>query len=301
MKKNNIKLSSSFISPWMITGLTDAEGSFIVKLRSVKSNWYVELEYSIELHLRDEEVLNQIKDYFGNTGSIRIRKYRNICVFKVNSLSELLSKVLPHFDSYPLITHKKADYILFKKVVLLMQKREHLTKKGIQEIMNIRAAMNLGLTPTLEKAFPFSEPKVRPIVENQMVPDGYWMSGFTSGDGGFIVNLIPRQNQLKYVQLRFKLTQHSRDDILITSFVSYFECGSTYKDGNCTDFIVANISDINEKIIPFFKKYSILGRKSEDFTDFCRVAEFISDGKHLTESGLFEISKIKHGINRGRK
>ena len=46
----------------------------------------------------------------------------------------------------------------------MMQQKEHLTIEGIENIINIRATMNLGLTPTLKKAFPFCVPVERLVV-----------------------------------------------------------------------------------------------------------------------------------------
>lgn len=70
-----------------------------------------------------------------------------MCVFSVRSLVDITSKIIPHFDSYPLMTQKRADYLLFKTVILKMLQKEHLTKEGVEAIVNIRATMNLGLTP----------------------------------------------------------------------------------------------------------------------------------------------------------
>ena len=60
-------------------------------------------------------------------------------------------------------------------------------------------------------------------------------------------------------------------------------------------------SDITEKIIPFYKKYPIVGVKVLDFNDFGKIAEMIKDKKHLTKEGLEEIKKIKSRMNTGRK
>jgi hypothetical protein len=35
--------------------------------------------------------------------------------------------LIAHFDKYPLITQKRADYELFKMVILLMSQKEHLS------------------------------------------------------------------------------------------------------------------------------------------------------------------------------
>jgi hypothetical protein len=55
-----------------------------------------------------------------------------------------------------------------------------------------------------------------------------------------------------------------------------------------------------EKIIPLFRKYPILGVKSEDFQDWCNVAELMKEKKHLTQSGVDLICKLKASMNNGR-
>jgi len=62
--------------------------------------------------------------------------------------------------------------ILFKKVVDLMNRKEHLTIEGLHEIVTIKASINLGLSVELKAAFPGIVP-VRPLVENQNIPDPY--------------------------------------------------------------------------------------------------------------------------------
>lgn len=105
------------------------------------------------------------------------------------------------------------------------------------------------------------------------------------------------------VQLKFILTQHSRDTELMKSIIKYLDCGN-YRVRNkeqAGDFSVAKFSDISEKIIPFFDKYPLIGVKSLDYADFKRVADTIKVKGHLTEDGLDKIRLIKAGMNRGRE
>lgn len=48
-------------------------------------------------------------------------------------------KIIIHFEEYLLLTQKRADYDLFKKVVFMLDNKEHLTQKGLREIVMIRA------------------------------------------------------------------------------------------------------------------------------------------------------------------
>lgn len=90
--------------------------------------------------------------------------------FRVTSLKEILAYILPHFDTYPLITQKKADYLLFKEIALMMKKGEHLKEAGLQLIVNIRASLNLGLSDALKTAFPDTIPVARPLISKQEIP-----------------------------------------------------------------------------------------------------------------------------------
>ena len=47
-----------------------------------------------------------------------------------NKLVDIFEVIIPHFDKYPLVTQKLADYILFKEIVSLMKNKEHLTLDG---------------------------------------------------------------------------------------------------------------------------------------------------------------------------
>jgi hypothetical protein len=203
----------------------------------------------------------------------------------------------------------------------IMNRKEHLTSEGLQEIINLKASMNLGLSDELKVVFPNTKQVSRPKVEFEGIPDpslrdphyhdnvGNWLAGFTSGEGSFIV-AIKKSSGSKSgvrVQLRFQITQHSRDTEVIKSFVEYLGCGQYYQHSDVGNFIfhisyfiVEKYSDITEKIIPFFDKYQIKGVKALDFVDFKRVVAIIKVKGNLTESGLEEIRLIKAGVNRGR-
>ena len=102
------------------------------------------------------------------------------------------------------------------------------------------------------------------------------------------------------VELIFQITQHSRDAELMKSFISFFNCGrfSFRSNEDHSDFLVTTFSDINDRIIPFFKKYEIEGAKASDFEDFCQAAEIIKAKGHLNTKGLDVILKLKEGKNR---
>jgi len=103
------------------------------------------------------------------------------------------------------------------------------------------------------------------------------------------------------VILRFQITQYARDEMLMKKLMEYLDCGNVVRREEAVDLKVTKFSDIDNKIIPFFVKYRILGCKYEDWLDFCKVVNIMKEKGHLTKEGLDEIKKIKAGMNRGRE
>lgn len=98
----------------------------------------------------------------------------------------------------------------------------------------------------------------------------------------------------------FQINQHVRDKQLIAYIAEYLGCGKVYKHSvNAVVYRVSKRSDLTEKIIPFKKKYPILGEKALNFKDFCSVSELIKSKAHYKE-GLDLIIQIKANMNTGR-
>jgi hypothetical protein len=90
--------------------------------------------------------------------------------YRVSSIKEIREVIIPHFLTYPLITQKQADFLLFKSIIELMSRKEHLNLEGIHKIVNIRASMNLGLSDELKYSFPNTLPVPRHQVQFKGIP-----------------------------------------------------------------------------------------------------------------------------------
>ena len=190
-------------------------------------------------------------------------------------------------------------------MIELYRNKEHLTMEGLNKLIAIKASLNIGLSDKLKKAFPKVVAVNRPIVPNQNIPDPMWIAGFTSAEGCFLVNIKQSKTiSLGYQTfLRFQITQHIRDRFLLINIINYLGCGHL-REGKNVEFLdieVQKLSDIHDKIIPFFIKYPILGVKALDYADFTKIADLMKDKSHLNEKGLDQIRKIKAGMNRGRQ
>ena len=102
------------------------------------------------------------------------------------------------------------------------------------------------------------------------------------------------------ISLSFVIVQHDRDELLLQKFIEYFGCGILYRKKEVFEYRVTKLSDFVEKILPFFEKYPILGIKSLDYQDFCKVIKLMQTQAHLSKTGVDEIRSIKNGMNRKR-
>lgn len=298
--------STGPISPFFITGFTDGEGSFMVtmlKYPALRMGWKVQAWYVLTSHKKDLSLIKNIQSSLGGIGNIHSKSNKDLIQLRVVSLDQITNVIIPHFEKYPLLTQKRADFELFKRAVNIMNTKGHLTPEGLQEIFNIKACMNKGLSgmsSELKASFNVVN-TLRPTFELSVIKDPNWLAGFTSAEGCFhIKQRKGKQLGNKIVELIFSISQHSRDKNLIESLVNYLECGRFSVSKEAAYYTCSRFSDISEKILPFFNNYPILGVKSDDFKDLCKVCEIVKSKGHLTDEGFNQIGEIKKGMNFGK-
>lgn len=222
--------------------------------------------------------------------------------YQVTAIKDL-RLIIDHLCKYPLITQKGADYELFKQVLDLIIKQEHLTKEGIAKIVNIKASMNFGvISDYLRSEFPVIKPVQRPSVKSLKIHDPDWVSGFVEGEGCFFINIYKRKDSVlgEGVKLVFKITQDKRNKEVLALLSSIFGCGKIYNQsptGGVIDFMITGLGDITGKVIPFFLAHPLKGAKLKEFEDFTKVAKLMENKGHLNKEGLEEIRSIKLGMN----
>lgn len=298
INKSDYINSESPVNPLFLTGFADGEASFIIyiqKTDNTKLGWATWVAFEINISNKDIAILKDIKSYL-KVGKIN-QKSNGSCVYSIRALNEI-SVLIDHFDKYPLITKKYADYLLFKSAYEIIKNKQHLTKDGFNNIVALKATSNNGLSPLLKEAFPDIIPSERPDVCNTTTFDPNWLSGFTTAEGNFLVRVL---NEPKtQIILRFKLTQHIRDEQLFINIANYLKCGKIYVDERSVSFIVTKYSDITEKILPLFDEYPVQGLKRLNYADFVKVWQLMKSNLHLTTEGIKLIRKIKSGMNFGR-
>ena len=130
--------------PSYISGYVDGEGCFNVSIAprpTLRVGWEVRPSLSVSQNGDRSEVLLAIQDYFG-CGSLRPDRSDSTLKWEIRSLPLLVERVLPHFETYPLLSGKKRDCELFDAVCRRMLKGEHLEPAGLAAIVRLAGEMN---------------------------------------------------------------------------------------------------------------------------------------------------------------
>jgi len=113
------------LNPDFITGLTESKGSFsITKHKDSRAKFKI----------------NMVK-YFFSCGFILHNK-KGIIDFTIRDMNCIKNILIPHFLKYPLRGTKHLDFMYFKKAFDIINCKEHLTEKGIDELIKISNNMN---------------------------------------------------------------------------------------------------------------------------------------------------------------
>lgn len=295
------KYEDSFsLNPWFITGFTDGDASFTVSIAKKKSGtgWKIQPIFTIGLDPKDLDLLVQIQAYF-KVGKI-YTSTRGIVYYTVSSTKDIIKYILPHFDKYPLATLKLKDYLVFKEIVLLMEKGEHKSLPGLLKIFSLRAILNKGLPAFIKTEYPDIIPAVEPEFKVATNLNPFWLSGLITAEGSFFISIYSNEKRKAgfAVSLVFSLSQHARDIELLERLVNYLGCGKIRKSHSrgTAEWVIANSADINLKLIPFLTKFTLSGVKVLDFERFKKASYLIEKKMHLTSEGVVLIKAIKDAM-----
>jgi hypothetical protein len=128
-----------------IAGLTSGDGCFFVSIRNSShtvSGKSLVLKFKIVQHSRDVELMKMLISTLG-CGRIELALKQSAVYYVVTKYQDILEKLIPLFDIYPIKGVKGLDYSDFKKIVFLMKDKAHLTEQGLMEIQSIKLNMNI--------------------------------------------------------------------------------------------------------------------------------------------------------------
>lgn len=264
------------------------------------------------MHITQNEnsakALYAIKEYFG-CGVVKTdNKQTNTLKYQISSYKEINSILIPFLDKYPLLTSKRLNYLTFKKAINMMLNKEHLTVEGINKLQVLSQSMNKNRT--FADKFNFCQNN---NIDSLITPQ--WIAGFVDGEGCFYFYIGKQTNTTILLQASLEIGQNPHDLAVLWGIKRYFNCGrikpksadiesytleSAQAIKGLSRFIISNTSDIQNIIIPFFDKYSLLTNKSLDYLDWKELINMKLNKLHLTPDGLLKMKLIKSKMNAGR-
>ena len=138
-----------------ITGFVDGEGCFSIHLvrqpdrvnrKGYRTGFQVAHQFVVTQGAKSVECLRLMQQYFG-VGRLHCnRRFDNhkehLYQFVVGRRSDLLQKIVPFFQRYQLRTAKRLDFERFVACMRMIEAKEHLTRRGLLEIVEIIQTMN---------------------------------------------------------------------------------------------------------------------------------------------------------------
>ena len=135
--------SREFLTAY-VSGYVDGEGCFTVSISpraKLLVGWEVRPSLSVSQNGDRAEVLHLLQDYFG-CGSIRPDRSDRTLKWETRRLEDILGRVIPHFEAYPLLSGKRLDFERFAAVCRLMAAGEHRDREGLARIVELAGMMN---------------------------------------------------------------------------------------------------------------------------------------------------------------
>ena len=127
-----------------ISGFVDGEGCFSVSFTKRSRfivGWETKPSFSVSQNEDRAQPLFIMQKHF-DCGFMRDGKTDRTIKYEVRRLDDLLEKVIPHFEKYPLLSKKQRDVEALKRVCLIMKNNEHTSPKGLRKILPIAFNMN---------------------------------------------------------------------------------------------------------------------------------------------------------------
>jgi hypothetical protein len=143
--------------------------------------------------------------------------------------------------------------------------------------------------------------QLRPLHNKTNKLNPWFVTGFTDGEGSFLINIRPKSNRkIGYsVELVFRINLHSRDRVLLEKIKDFFGVGRlTAESKNYAQYWAGALEDILV-IVNHFDSYPLITQKWSDYQLFKQAVELVTKKEHLTMEGLKKLVSIKAVLNKG--
>ena len=139
-------------------------------------------------------------------------------------------------------------------------------------------------------------------LKNIRPEQGFYIAGFTDGEGSFNVSLKKRKDYVGEWKITASFNISQKDRVILAWIKKILGCGTLRErpDG-VVYYEVTNVVSLKEKILPFFNRFGFLSaRKKTNFSIFSKIVEMMSGGEHLNPQGLKKLLELREILNEGK-
>ena len=136
------------IEQWVV-GFVDGEGCFscpIQRNRSMGLGWQVQPRFVVVQGEKSLLALKLLATVLGCGQIYRNRRHDNhkedLLSYQVLRREDLRQRIVPFFEANPLVTAKNEDFLKFREILEMMERRLHLSMDGLRRIALVQQTMN---------------------------------------------------------------------------------------------------------------------------------------------------------------
>ena len=125
----------------------------------------------------------------------------------------------------------------------------------------------------------------------------YWIAGFSDADASFQIKVVNREDKLKpEIRLNFQIDQKDNNVLLLIKEVFGGNIG--YRKSQDTYYYGSTSFGSAKKVINYFDHFHLQSSKHINYLKWRKVYILVQEKKHLTETGIDNIIKLKNSMNR---
>jgi hypothetical protein len=141
----------------------------------------------------------------------------------------------------------------------------------------------------------------RPFIEEIDSSLGSFLAGFALGEASFMLVCRKRGDYVRSWRVSAAFNVSQKDRAPLDLFRATLGCGTMRRAGNDGWYWEVNrLSDLAERIVPFFTRFPLVGEKAGDFDRWRRAIALMSRGP-LDDRAYHQVLALREGMNRGGK
>ena len=130
---------------------------------------------------------------------------------------------------------------------------------------------------------------------------GNFLAGFALGEASFMIVCRRRGDYTRCWKLSAAFNVSQSDRAPFDLFRDTLACGTMRKAGNGGWYWEVNrLSDIRSTVIPFFRRFPLVGQKAHDFELFAQAADLLAN-EVVSDADYRQVLLLREQMNRGGK